>query len=173
MFFGETGEIADVEQIKLPLQEKEEKPADSIADEVMSQMRSAEIKAVQEVQPPKEMANVLSMEGDGQISFVLPEKEPVEKQITGQISINDIILEWERLKKENEETQAVLLKQIKEVKKITLLENGMLIGFDGTEEEEAGLLARLIHAGVGVCGFGRGDDYFEKSILKMISRQEE
>ena len=35
VFFGETGEIADVEQIKLPLQEKEEKQADSIADELL------------------------------------------------------------------------------------------------------------------------------------------
>ena len=49
------------------------------------------------------MAKVLSMESDGQISFVMPEREAVEKQITGQMSIEDILLEWERMKKQNEE----------------------------------------------------------------------
>lgn len=48
-------------------------------------------------------ADVLSMESNGQISLVMPEFERVEKQITGQMSIEDILKEWERLKKENEE----------------------------------------------------------------------
>jgi len=64
---------------------------------VMEQMRR------QAVEPPKEMAKVLSMEADGQISFLVEEKNAVEQQITGQLSIADIMAEWERTKKELEE----------------------------------------------------------------------
>lgn len=64
---------------------------------VMEQMRK------QAAEPPKEMAKVLSMEADGQISFLVEEKNAVEQQITGQLSIADIMAEWERTKKELEE----------------------------------------------------------------------
>ncbi len=45
---------------------------------------------------------ILSQEADGQISLVVPEKEKIEKQITGQVSISDILLEWEQMKKDQE-----------------------------------------------------------------------
>lgn len=45
---------------------------------------------------------MLSQEADGQISLVVPEKEKVEKQITGQMSIQDILREWEQMKKDKE-----------------------------------------------------------------------
>ena len=45
---------------------------------------------------------MLSQEADGQISLALPEKEKVEKQITGQMSIQDILQEWEQMKKDKE-----------------------------------------------------------------------
>ncbi len=68
------------------------------AEQVMEQLRQEKA-----VEPLKEMAKVLSMESDGQISFIMPEREAVEKQITGQISIEDIMAEWERMKKALEE----------------------------------------------------------------------
>ena len=40
---------------------------------------------------------------EGQAEFSLPDKMAVEKQITGQLKIEDILAEWERKKKENEE----------------------------------------------------------------------
>lgn len=46
---------------------------------------------------------ILSQESDGQISLVVPEKDKVEKQITGQMSIQDILVEWEQVKKDREE----------------------------------------------------------------------
>lgn len=46
--------------------------------------------------------DMVSLEGDGQISIVLPEQERIDKQITGQISIDDILLEWERIKSESD-----------------------------------------------------------------------
>lgn len=45
---------------------------------------------------------MLSQEADGQISLVVPEKEKVEKQITGQMSIQDILQEWEQMKRDKE-----------------------------------------------------------------------
>ena len=56
----------------------------------------------QDTQPPKEMAEVLSQEANGQISIVLPESAAIEKQITGQMKLEDILAEWERIKKANE-----------------------------------------------------------------------
>lgn len=80
---------------------------DVTAEMVMEQMRLEKTGETKQglltAEPPKELANVLSQESDGQISFVMPEKENIEKQITGQMSIEDIIAEWERMKKENEE----------------------------------------------------------------------
>lgn len=46
--------------------------------------------------------DMVSVQGDGQIAFVMPEEEMVEKQITGQISISDVLAEWERMKNESE-----------------------------------------------------------------------
>lgn len=66
-----------------------------------------------------------------------------------------------------------LLKKNDRVKKITLLEEGILIEFDGTEQEESMLLGELVHAGAGVLSFSRDNTYFEKSVLNMISGQGE
>ncbi len=50
--------------------------------------------------PRDPFEEALSMEPDGQISLVVPEIPQEEEQITGQMSIEDIMREWERLKKE-------------------------------------------------------------------------
>lgn len=47
--------------------------------------------------------DMLSQGYDGQISMVIPEEQQVEKQITGQISIDEIMQEWEQRKRESEE----------------------------------------------------------------------
>lgn len=46
--------------------------------------------------------DMVSMEGDGQISFNVPDQEVVDKQITGQISISDVLAEFERMKNASE-----------------------------------------------------------------------
>lgn len=66
---------------------------------------------VMHVEPPKALANVLSQESDGQISLVMPERENLEKQITGQISLEDILSEWERMKQENQEKREAEVRQ--------------------------------------------------------------
>ena len=69
-----------------------------------------------QINPPEKMGRLLSQEYDGQIRLVVPEGETVEKQITGQLNLDDILAEWEKTKKENEEkrkmqTQQRLLEQ--------------------------------------------------------------
>ena len=82
---------------------------------------------------------ILSQEYDGQISLVVPESEKVEKQITGQLSIEDVMAEWERMKKENEERR---LKEIRErVRKQT---DNLFADFD--ESTKSGLLEELENA---------------------------
>lgn len=82
---------------------------------------------------------MLSQEYDGQLSLVVPESEQVEKQITGQLSIEDVMAEWERMKKENEERR---LKEIRErVRKQT---DNLFADFD--ESTKSGLLEELENA---------------------------
>ncbi len=54
---------------------------------------------VEQVNPPRSMQKMLSQEYDGQISLALPEQNQVEKQITGQIDIEDYLNDWENSKK--------------------------------------------------------------------------
>ena len=79
---------------------------------------------------------MLSQEYDGQISLVVPDKSLVEKQITGQMNITDIMAEWERMKKENEE------KRKEDVRKRVQQHTGdMFSEFD--EATKTGLLEQL------------------------------
>lgn len=55
----------------------------------------------------KKFESVLAQEYDGQISLSLPDTEMVEKQITGQINLEDILNGWEERKKETEEKRAL------------------------------------------------------------------
>ena len=62
----------------------------------------------------KEYDSMLSQEYDGQISLSLPDTDMVEKQITGQINLEDVLKGWEEKKKENEQ------KRLAEVKRRSL-----------------------------------------------------
>ena len=153
VFFGETGEIGDLSQV--PQVETEEiLPEEPVAarrtdvvpelsevqktPEVQEIVKEPETQKVPEapVEPPKELADVLAQESDGQISLVMPEAESIEKQITGQMNIEDILAEWERKKKEN------LEKREEEVRQHVLQQTGAMF----TEFEQAvrdGLLEKL------------------------------
>lgn len=109
---------------------------DETAQTVMNELRMESEEQVLKAQPPKELAGVLSQESDGQIRLVVPESEAVEKQITGQMSIEDILTEWEKLKKVNE------AKRQEEVRQHVLEQTGTMF----TEFEAAvrdGLLEQL------------------------------
>ena len=147
VFFGETGEIGDLSQVPqvqteeiLPEEPAERKKPDIVPE--ISEVPATSVEEIHEitpeipVEPPREMANVLAQESDGQISLVMPETESIEKQITGQMNIEDILAEWERKKKEN------LEKREEEVRQHVLQQTGAMF----TEFEQAvrdGLLEKL------------------------------
>lgn len=79
---------------------------------------------------------ILSQEYDGQISLVVPDSEKIEKQITGQMSIEDIMAEWERMKKENEKKRA------EDVRRHVLEQTGNLFK-DFDISSKSGLLEQL------------------------------
>lgn len=54
-------------------------------------------------EPRRAYDKMLGMEYDGQISMLLPESEQIEKQITGQISLEDVLRELEKRQKESEQ----------------------------------------------------------------------
>ena len=153
VFFGETGEIGDLSQVPqveteeiLPEEPVVARRTDVVPElsevqktsEVQEIVKEPEAQKVPEapVEPPKELADVLAQESDGQISMVMPEAESIEKQITGQMNIEDILAEWERKKKEN------LEKREEEVRQHVLQQTGAMF----TEFEQAvrdGLLEKL------------------------------
>lgn len=146
IFFGETGEIEldqilkqerTIDEIKRAASEMARAEQMVIEHVVSSPVRASQMNAhMTVVEPPKELAHVLSQEADGQISLVVPEKEHVEKQITGQMNIEDILAEWERWKKENE------AKNKEEVRQRVLQQTGnMFTEFDMAVRD--GLLEQL------------------------------
>ncbi len=89
-----------------------------------------------EAQKPSEYDKFLSQEYDGQLSIVLPDAAKVEKQITGQLSIDDIMAEWEQMKQDNRE------KRMEDVRQHILAQTGSLFAnFD--EATKNGLLEEL------------------------------
>lgn len=85
---------------------------------------------------PSGFDNILSQEYDGQISLVMPEEEKIEKQITGQLSIEDVMAEWERTKQENERRR---MEEIRE--RVHKQTDALFADFD--ESTKSGLLEEL------------------------------
>lgn len=80
--------------------------------------------------------HILSMENDGQISLVVPEQSRVEKQITGQLSIEEVLEEWERMKRASDQ------KSMDDLKQRVLQQTGeMFTAFD--RSAKSGLLEGL------------------------------
>lgn len=88
---------------------------------------------------PSGYDNILSQEYDGQISLVMPEQQKIEKQITGQLSIDDVMAEWERIKQENER------KRMEEIRKRVHQQTDALFA-DFDESTKSGLLEKLENA---------------------------
>lgn len=140
-----TEELPEAAEPKAPAPEEENsadgqedtEPEDRTAAAVMEQLRMQNLG----IEPPKEIAGVLSMESDGQISLVVPESEKVEKQITGQMRIEDILAEWERMKRNNEE------KRKEEIHQRLLRQTGPM--FTAFEESIRDGLLEQLEQGIG------------------------
>ncbi len=116
VFFGETGEIdTTASQIlqemkqeslaseKKGTEEKEEESVPAMAQKGMIERRVDE--------KPTGFEKILGMEYDGQISMIMPDSEQVEKQITGQIRLEDVLVEWEKMKKDSEQKRMEAVRQ--------------------------------------------------------------
>mgnify|MGYP002626014161 CR=1 FL=1 len=55
--------------------------------------------------------SLLSQEYDDQLRLVVPNENPIEKQITGQLNITDVLQEWERTQRESEKRYQEKVKQ--------------------------------------------------------------
>lgn len=149
VFFGNTSEV-NVQDVVSELAEKNAdrtafRPVEEEQAEVTPRVTPVSLDAmsntgvIRTFNKKSGYDDMLSQEYDGQISLVVPESEKVEKQITGQLSIEDVMAEWERMKKENEERR---LKEIRErVRKQT---DNLFADFD--ESTKSGLLEELENA---------------------------
>lgn len=149
VFFGNTSEV-NVQDVVSELAEKNAdrtafRPVEEEQAEVTPRVTPVSLDAmsntgvIRTFNKKSGYDDMLSQEYDGQISLVVPESEQVEKQITGQLSIEDVMAEWERMKKENEERR---LKEIRErVRKQT---DNLFADFD--ESTKSGLLEELENA---------------------------
>jgi len=135
VFFGETGEMdTTAAQImeEMKLEAKGEKPVtfmeDVVEETVFTPVDEAAGQETEATEPlvkqdtgdmrewyvgdkPTGFEKILGMEYDGQISMIMPESEQVEKQITGQIRLEDVLLEWEKMKKDSEQKRMEAVRQ--------------------------------------------------------------
>lgn len=126
VFFGETGEIEGLESAEPgALFPEGEQPVDSGLGEEKAPGSMPEVQGPKEpmgkettpqrdAAPQKDLpepAEALAREAGGQIGLVLSGEAAVEKQITGQMNIEDILGEWERTKKESEEKRREEVRQ--------------------------------------------------------------
>ena len=115
---------------------------------------------------PTKFDNVLSQEYDGQISLVIPDVEQIEKQITGQLSIEDIMAEWEETKKTNEQ------KRMEDVRRRILEHTGSLFA-DFDEATKSGLLEQLEKAFVAAIMKSAGEKPAVKKVILPETAEEE
>lgn len=112
--------------------------------------------------PPRSMQKMLAEELDGQISIVVPDPEPIEKQITGQINIEEFLSEWEDTKKSAE------LKTKESIKKKLEEETGDLFTeFEAKARD--GILEKLQAEGAGDTPIDADKEYEE--YLKKIKAE--
>ncbi len=167
VFFGNTAEVnvedvvseliekdgAAARQVRMPSAAPEPVPQqEPLAEEVavqpekMQQLPKADANPalgntgiIRTFHKPSGYDDILSQEYDGQLSLVVPDEQKVEKQITGQLSISDIMAEWEKIKKENEQK---MLNELKD--RVHKQTNALFADFD--ESTKSGLLEELENA---------------------------
>lgn len=123
----------------MPQNSVQEQPAPYTAEAqpVYTQVQQPEVPAEDRyVSSEPKMNSYLSQEYDGQIGLVMPEEQQIERQITGQMNIEDIMKEWEKMKHENEE------KRRKQLQQRVMEQTGSLFR-DFDETARKGVLERL------------------------------
>lgn len=127
--------VAEEEQ---KIQEMKETPEDHVVQQPEASLKEelSNTGVIRTFHKKSGYDDMLSQEYDGQISLVVPQEEQIEKQITGQLSIEDVMAEWERMKKENEQKRLAEIRS--RVRKQT---DNLFADFD--ESTKSGLLEEL------------------------------
>lgn len=82
-----------------------------IVNQPIQQQESVKAEEYKVTNVPRSMEGILSQDYDGQITMVVPPQVSVEKQITGQMNIEEVLSEWEKMKKEHEQKRRQELTQ--------------------------------------------------------------
>ena len=128
-------ETKEKEIAEIPAETEEEEVAVEASEEAdNSDVQTASAEDM--TQEKNRYDTLLTQEYDGQIRLAVTAEDEVEKQITGQMSIGDILEEWEKRKKEHEQKRAeAVRKRVKE-------QTGEIFSqFDASTKE--GILAEL------------------------------
>lgn len=111
-----------------------------VKEEKMDSPAVEEIYATQEepeapILSKKEMERILSQDGDGQIRLCVPESSLIEKQITGQMNLKDVLSEWEKMKIENDRRrlEAAKRRSLEQTKDIMSQLSGVIPGIQVPE----------------------------------------
>ncbi len=114
----------------------EEKKPEIVDLEAIAKQNTEKSSIFSNVKKDGEFNDVLSVGNDGQISLVMPGENKEEKQITGQLNIEDVLAEWEKVK---EKKQA---QQDEEVKQNILEQTGKIFE-DFDEDRKNGVIAQI------------------------------
>ncbi|MCR4651154.1 MAG: hypothetical protein K5662_05310 [Lachnospiraceae bacterium] len=115
--------------------------------------------------PPQSMRSVLKEEYDGQIGMVLPEQEVVEKQITGQINIEEFLEDWENSKRQSQERNQEAIKQ-------RVLEQTGTLFTDFDLKAKDGMLERLEQEAANPVVEDDDDEKFNEFINEILAKEE-
>ncbi len=84
-------------QEKAPVQNERERDPHVVYPRKQVDLNNVRINTGSSIRFPN-YDDLTSMEGDGQMSLLVPDQAMVDKQITGQISIEDVLREWEQVR---------------------------------------------------------------------------
>ena len=119
--------VEDVPYLKLSREEEEDrnrKLADIATDEEIDGSLNINFR------------ELLEEDTDGQMMLNIPDQQPVERQITGQMSIDDILAEWEKTRRAAETAMEIAEKQkLEAARERALLETGDIM--ERIKEERA------------------------------------
>ncbi|MBQ4529430.1 MAG: hypothetical protein IJA36_02295 [Lachnospiraceae bacterium] len=107
----EAEEVAEEPQIAVTIEKLIEKQPSIVTTETPRTTTAYEMPKATKEEDPVAYEKMLSEELDGQISICVPDADIVETQITGQMSIEEVLEEWERIKAEDAENKQKSLEE--------------------------------------------------------------
>lgn len=102
---------------------------ESVENTMENVKRLVEESQIPEIAPePIVYEEILAEDEDGQISLYVPEQDVLEKQITGQMTIEDVLKEWEKTKESAERAiEESRIRQLEKVRNRALEETGNIM----------------------------------------------